>query len=339
MSKRLPALGGKFIQMEDEIASMGVIIGASLAGAKSMTATSGPGFSLMQENLGFAMMAEVPCVVVNVMRGGPSTGNPTGPSQSDVMQSKWGTHGDHPALVLSPGTVSEVYNYTIKAFNFAEMLRTPVVVAIDEIIGHMREKIEIPDPSAIEIIDRKKPKDWKPGMPFFPYEPDEDDLVPPMMNFGEGARYHVTGLNHDITGFPSGKPDLMETLNRRLVDKVDKNIDKVNLYEQHLTEDAEILIVAYGSTARSAKRAVIMARNEGVKAGLFRPVTLFPFPTDQIREAAKGAKRIIVPEMNLGQYRLEVERVLHRDHPIEGVHLVNGEPIPPSMIYKAVMDQ
>jgi len=284
------------------------------------------------------MMAEVPCVVVNVMRGGPSTGNPTGPSQSDVMQSKWGTHGDHPSLVLSPGTISEVYNYTVKAFNFAELLRTPVVVAIDEIIAHMREKIEIPDPSTLEVVGRKRPKDWEPGKPYLPYQPDVD-LVPPMLNYGEGARYHVTGLNHDTTGFPSNRSDLMEVLNRRLVDKVDLNADRVTLYEKHLTQDAEVLVVAYGSSARSAKRAVNMARKEGVKAGLFRPVTLFPFPTDLIREAAAKAVRIIVPEMNLGQYRLEVERVLHREIPIIGVHLVNGEPIPPSMIYKAVMER
>ena len=337
MSGRLPKLGGKFIQMEDEIASIGAIIGASLAGAKSMTATSGPGFSLMQENIGFAAMTEVPCVVVNVMRGGPSTGNPTGPSQSDVLQARWGTHGDHPAIVLSPATVREVFDATIHAFNFAEKMRTCVVLAVDEIVAHMREKIEIPPQSEITIINRKKPS-LKPEETYYPYEAD-DDLIPPMMNYGEGRRYHVTGLNHDRTGFPTGAPELMESLNRRLLDKVEKHLDDLLLFENHKTEDAEVLVVAYGSTARSAKRAVEEARGRGVKAGLFRPITLYPLPEKQILAAASHACKVVVPEMNLGQYRLEVERLLDKSVQIVGVNRVNGEPIAPSLILSAIVGE
>jgi 2-oxoglutarate/2-oxoacid ferredoxin oxidoreductase subunit alpha len=333
MSGLLPKLGGKFIQMEDEIASMGAIIGASLAGAKAMTATSGPGFSLMQENIGFAMMAEVPCVVVNVMRGGPSTGNPTGPSQADVLQSRWGTHGDHPAIVLSPSTIREVFETTVLCFNFAERMRTVTFLAMDEIVAHLREKITIPPASEIHVENRKRPA-LEPGQTYNPYEPGED-LVPPMLNYGEGHRYHVTGLDHDKTGFPSGSPEVMESLHRRLVDKVEKNKDSLILDERAHCDDAEVLVIAYGSTARSARRAVEEARAKGVKAGLYRPITLYPLPERQIQEAAKRAKRVVVPEMNLGQYRLEVERVL--GHPVTGVHRVNGEPILPSLILSAIL--
>ncbi len=335
MSGRLPKLGGKFIQMEDEIASMGAIIGASLAGAKTMTATSGPGFSLMQENIGYAMMAEVPCVVINVMRGGPSTGNPTGPSQSDVMQCRWGTHGDHPAIVLSPNSIREAFDTTVQCFNFAEQFRTCVVLAMDEIVAHMREKIVIPAKEDIKIVNRKKPS-LKPGDPYKPYEADAS-LIPPMMNFGEGFRYHVTGLDHDATGFPSGAPDNQEILHRRLVDKVERHKEELFLFENHRTEDAEVLVVAYGSTSRSAKRAVEEARAQGINAGLFRPITLFPIPEKQIAQAASHAKKVVVPEMNLGQYRLEVERILGPAVPVVGVHRVNGEPIAPSLILSAIV--
>lgn len=335
MSGRLPKLGGKFIQMEDEIASIGAIIGASLAGAKTMTATSGPGFSLMQENLGYAMMAEVPCVVVNVMRGGPSTGNPTGPSQSDVLQSRWGTHGDHPAIVLSPNSIREVFDATVHCFNFAELLRTPVILNMDEIVAHMREKIIIPPPEEITLIERKRAR-LAEGETYLPYEPGED-LVPPWMSYGEGARFHVTGLNHDKTGFPTGNAELLEQLGRRLLDKVELHRDQLMIFENHRTEDAEVLVVAYGSTSRSAKRAVEEARAQGVKAGLFRPLTLYPVPEAALERAAAKAKKVVVPEMNLGQYRLEVERVVGRSVPITGVNRINGEPIPPSLILSAIL--
>jgi 2-oxoglutarate ferredoxin oxidoreductase subunit alpha len=335
MSGRLPKLGGKFIQMEDEIASMGAIIGASLAGAKTMTATSGPGFSLMQENMGYAMMAEVPCVVINVMRGGPSTGNPTGPSQSDVLQSRWGTHGDHPAIVLTPNSIREVFDTTVQCFNFAEKMRTVTVLAMDEIVAHMREKIVIPPPEEIILINRKRAT-LAEGETYFPYAPAAD-LIPPWMSYGEGARFHVTGLDHDATGFPSGAADNQETLHRRLVDKVELHRDELTLFEDHRTEDAEVLVVAYGSTSRSAKRAVEEARARGIKAGLFRPITLYPLPEKQIAKAAAKAKKVVVPEMNLGQYRLEVERILGHAVPIVGVHRVNGEPITPSLILSAIV--
>ncbi len=335
MSNRLPLLGGRFIQMEDEIASIAAIIGASLTGKKAMTATSGPGFSLMQENIGYAVMAEVPCVIVNVMRGGPSTGNPTGPSQSDVLQSRWGTHGDHPAIVLSPSTIREVFDTTVQCFNFAELMRTPTILAMDEIVAHMREKIVIPPASEIRVVDRRRPN-LAPGQPFKPYQP-EADLVPLWLNYGEGHRYHVTGLDHDETGFPCLGTEVMENLHRRLVDKVEKNRKDLLLYENFLTEDAEVLVVAYGSTARSAKRAVSEARERGVKAGLFRPITLYPLPELEIAAAAAHARRVVVPEMNLGQYRLEVERILGKAVPVVGVHRVNGEPIAPSLILPAIL--
>ncbi|MEJ2421526.1 MAG: 2-oxoacid:acceptor oxidoreductase subunit alpha [Acidobacteriota bacterium] len=335
MSRRLPQVGGRFIQMEDELASIAVILGASLAGSKSMTATSGPGFSLMQENIGFGMMAEIPTVVVNVMRGGPSTGNPTGPSQSDVMQTRWGTHGDHPAVVLSPATVREVFDMTVAAFNLSELVRIPVILAMDEIIGHMREKIEFPAPGELKVIDRKKPN-LKPGETYYPYEAGED-LVPAMANFGEGYRYHVTGLNHDRTGFPTGNPDLLESGNRRLMEKIVKNHDKLIQYESVHTDDAEVLVVAFGSTSRSARRAIEDARKQGVKAGMFRPITLFPQPGEALLKAASKARKIVVPEMNLGQYILEIQRIVGGKLPVTGVNLVNGEPIQPSRILQAIV--
>ena len=221
-SQKLPKLGGKFIQMEDELASMAAIIGASLTGAKSMTATSGPGFSLMQENLGYAMITEVPCVIVNVQRGGPSTGLPTSPAQGDVMQAKWGTHGDHPAIAITPNSVQETYECTVKAFNLAEKYITPVILLMDETVGHMREKMVFKDASEIEVINRKKPT-CKPE-DYVAYRPDED-MVPPMASFGEGYRYHVTGLTHDETGFPTNNNEISEKLITRLVDKVEKNLD------------------------------------------------------------------------------------------------------------------
>ena len=337
LSAQLPKIGGHFIQMEDEIASIGAILGASLAGAKTMTATSGPGLSLMQENMGFGMMAEIPCVIVDVMRGGPSTGNPTGPSQSDVMALRWGTHGDHPVIVVCPASIKEVFYGTVDCFNYAEMLRTPVVLAMDEITAHMREKIEVPAQEELHIVYRKKPS-VKPGEPYFPYQPGLD-LVPEMADFGEGYRYHITGLNHDRTGFPTGNPEIMEEGNRRLLEKVERNKEKLLKYEEYKTSDAEVLVVAYGSTARSARRAVDDARERGVKAGLFRPITLYPIPDAALQAAAAKAKRVIVPEMNLGQYIMIVERVLGHTVKISGVNLVNGEPIQPSRILSAIVGE
>lgn len=331
MSRRLPLVGGKFIQMEDEIASIGAILGASLAGVKSMTATSGPGFSLMQENIGFGAMAEIPAVIVDVMRGGPSTGNPTGPSQSDVMAIRWGSHGDYPAIALCPESVNEVFLLTIEAFNIAEMLRTPVVLAMDEVTAHMREKVEILREKDVKIINRKRPE----KTPYIPYEYGED-LIPPLPGYGEGFRFHVTGLNHDKTGFPTNKSELMEEGNRRIMDKVEVNKDKIIKHEEFLTEDCEILVVAFGSSARAAKRAVRTAREKGIKAGLFRPITLYPLSEKALHKAAIKAKKVIVPEMNLGQYILIVERVIGHEVPIVGINQVDGEPIAPSKILSKI---
>jgi 2-oxoglutarate ferredoxin oxidoreductase subunit alpha len=332
-SQKLPKLGGKFIQMEDELASMAAIIGASLAGVKSMTATSGPGFSLMQENIGYAAIAEIPCVIVNVQRGGPSTGLPTSPAQGDVMQARWGTHGDHPAIALTPNSVQETFEYTVKAFNLAEKYRTPVILLMDETVGHMREKMTFKNISQIEIVNRKKPS-CKPE-DYVAYRPDED-MIPPMASFGEGYRYHVTGLTHDETGFPTNSSHVSEGLIRRIVDKVEKNIDNFSYYEEYRLEDAEIVIIAYGGVSRSAKSAVDEFRKQNIKAGLFRPITIWPFLEKQIYMVSQAAKEIYVAEMNLGQYSLEVERVACKNCRVKKINKVNGELITPEEITEAI---
>ncbi len=332
-SQKLPKLGGKFIQMEDELASMAAIIGGSLAGLKTMTATSGPGFSLMQENLGYAAITEIPCVIVNVQRGGPSTGLPTSPAQGDVMQAKWGTHGDHPAVALTPNSCQETYEYTIKAFNIAEKYRTPVILLMDETVGHMREKMYFKEASEIEIINRKKPT-CKPE-DYVAYRPDED-MIPPMASFGEGYRYHVTGLTHDETGFPTNSNEISEKLITRIVDKVEKNIDDFSYYEEYKMEDAEIAIVAYGGVSRSAKSAVDILRKKNLKVGMFRPITIWPFLEKQIDEVSKNLKEIYVAEMNLGQYFLEVDRVAGKNCKVNKINRVNGELITPDEIAEAI---
>ena len=334
LSRRLPELGGKFIQMEDEIAAMGAIIGASLAGAKTLTATSGPGFSLKQENLGYAMLTEVPCVIVNVMRGGPSTGLPTSPSQSDVMQAKWGTHGDHPVIAIAPWSVRESFDLTVRCFNLSEKYRTPVLLLLDEIVGHMREPIEIPDASKIEIINRKKPV-CKPEE-YLPYDPAND--VNPLPAFGEGYRFHVTGLNHDKTGFPTGKAELVQKDEERLMGKVDKNKKDIITFEETNLADAEIAIFAYGSSARAAKKAIKDAREQGKKVGMLRGITLWPFPDEKILEVSKKVKTIIVPEMNMGMMSLEVERASKNNCRVVGVNRVDGEPINPGQILNKIKE-
>ncbi len=335
-SLRLPKVGGKFLQMEDEIAGIAATIGASLTGLKSMTATSGPGFSLKQENIGYASIAEIPCVIVNVQRGGPSTGLPTSPAQGDIMQAKWGTHGDHPVIALSPSSVRETFDLTIKAFNYAEKYRMPVMLLTDEVIGHMREKIEIPTADEIEIIDRVKPES---GLDKYnPYEVNEGELVPKMASYGEGYRFHVTGLVHDETGFPSNDSNVAGNLLDRLMKKIDNNIEDISLYEEYRIDDAETIIIAYGSTARSAKSAVDMAREEGLKVGLFRPMTIWPFLDKQITDVAKKADNIIVAEMNLGQYVNEVERVGNKYANISKCCKANGELITPDEILAKIKE-
>lgn len=326
-ANELPKIGGKFIQMEDEIASMAATIGASLAGLKSMTATSGPGFSLKQENLGFAAMTEVPCVLVNVQRAGPSTGLPTLPSQGDIMQARWGTHGDHPTIALYPWSVSEIYMTTIKAFNLAEKYRTPVILLLDEVVGHMREKIDLSD--EIEIIDRLVPncksEDYK------PYEVLDGDLVPPMAPFGNGYRYHVTGLVHDVTGFPSNDGIVAENLVKRLLDKIEKNKEDIIEYEEYMLDDAEIAIVSFGSPARSAIESINILRDQGYKVGLFRPITIWPSPEKRLNELKNKIKKFAVVEMNAGQYSLEVERIVGKEK-VYQYRRLNGELIRPDEI-------
>jgi len=335
MSYRLPVLGGKFIQMEDEIASMAAIIGASVGGLKAMTATSGPGFSLMQENIGYAAMAEIPCVVVDVQRGGPSTGLPTSPSQGDVMQARWGAHGDHPIIALSPSSVREVFDLTVTAFNFSEKYRTPVILLMDEVVGHMREKVDLPDPRTVEVWDRIRtdvPPEW-----YFPYEETASD-VPPLVSFGEGFRYHITGLMHDKAGFPTRRLDEINPWLKRVFRKIIGNLDDILLYRTDGVEGASTLVVAYGATARSAREAVKMARARRHKVGLIVLQTIWPFPTGLIWEAARGVRRIVVPEMNLGQLVLEVERVVGR-RKVRRVNRADGELVTPQQILRAIVER
>lgn len=325
-AEKLPRIGGKFIQMEDEIAGIAAAIGASLTGAKAMTATSGPGFSLKQENIGYAALTEIPLVIVNVQRGGPSTGLPTAPGQGDLMQAMWGTHGDHPVIVLTPDSVRETFDLTIRSFNLAEKYRTPVILLTDEITGHMREKIEIPDASEIEIINRVKPQA---GEDYKAYKVCEGDLVPKMADFGTGFRYHVTGLMHDETGFPSNSTKNAGKLMDRLMAKIEDNKEDIITFEEVDTADAEYLIVSYGGTARTAKAAIKKLRDEGIKVGLFRPITVWPFPEKQVLELSKKVKDIIVAELNYGQMKLEVERVVKGNCPVRFCGKANGEVLTP----------
>jgi 2-oxoglutarate/2-oxoacid ferredoxin oxidoreductase subunit alpha len=329
MSYRLPAVDGTFIQMEDEIASMGAIIGASLTGVKSMTATSGPGFSLMQENLGFACIAEVPCVIVNVMRGGPSTGLPTSVSQGDVMQSRWGTHGDHPVIVLAVSTTRDCFDLTVKAFNLSEKYRIPVIILSDEVVAHTREKISLPHPEELEIVSRIRPTmppEW-----YVPYE-DNSRGVPLMGIFGDGYRYHVTGLVHDLRGFPTQRPDEIGPFMNRLFRKIYQHFFDIQMVEHEQTQDAEVLVIAYGSVARSARRAVCDARDRGIKAGLLQLVTLWPFPRQIVEPLLRQVRVVLVPELNLGQVSREVKRVNQGQTRVEKLNRIDGSLITPEEI-------
>lgn len=333
LARLLPPKEGKFIQMEDEIAGIAAVLGASLAGVKSITATSGPGFSLMQENIGFGVMAEIPCVIVNVQRAGPSTGLPTHPAQGDVMQARWGTHGDHPMITLCPSSVLEAYVLTIQAVNFSEKYRTPVILLMDEVIGHMREKVVLPPDESLEIVERKKPTcspaDYQPYLP-------TGDGVPPMAPFGEGYRYHVTGLFHDETGFPSTNPEVVDRLIRRLHDKIEQAKPEIFMVKEFHTDDCRILVVSYGVSSRSAYRAVKEARRQGIKAGLLNLNTIWPFPEEALHKAAQNAEQVIVPELNLGQLQLEIDRILAGSVPVEGITKVNGEIFAPEEILSRI---
>jgi len=333
LARRMPEVGGVFIQMEDELGSIASVLGASAAGVRSMTATSGPGFSLMMENLGLAVMMEIPCVIVNVQRGSPSTGLPTMPGQSDVMQARWGSHGDYEIAVYSPWSPQEIFDLTILSFNIADRYRIPVVLLADEVIGHMVERVVIPEQDQIEVWERKRPKE-SPNGSFNTFEVQDDDLVPPMVHAGEGYRIHFTGLTHDERGYPDMTADTHHALVSRLVQKVRRNADQIIRTEGHHLEDAQILVIAYGCTARSARRAVSEARLLGIKVGLLRLVSIWPFPEDLLRELSGTVEHFIVPELNLGQISQEVERVVKR--PVKGVHHAGGAMIPPQRIVEAI---
>jgi len=333
LSLRMPEIGGIYIQMEDEIASMAAIIGASYSGLKAMTATSGPGFSLMQENIGLAVMTEAPCVVVDVMRGGPSTGQPTMPGQQDVMQAKWGSHGDYGIIALTPSSVQEMFDLTVEAFNLSETYRVPTLLMADEIVGHMWEKVVIPSADKIRTVNRKKAsvprEEYKPFMP-------DDDLVPPMACFGEGYRFHATGLTHDEHGFPkTSSTEVQQRLVRRLCEKIGKNADKIIRVEEVMLDDADVVVVAYGIVARAALSAVKKAREKGVKAGLLRLITLWPFPEKQVARVAKQAKKIVVAEMNCGQLVREVERAA-KETPVSFLSKLGEEPHTPMEILESI---
>lgn len=330
LASRLPQKGGKFIQMEDEIASMGAIIGASLTGKKVMTATSGPGFSLKQETLGYACMAEIPCVITNVQRGGPSTGNPTHVSQGDVNQTRWGTHGDHAIIALTASNHQDVFKITIDAFNMAETYRTPVVILLDEVIGHMREKLVIPEPGEIPVVERLRTS-VPGGVDYHPYLPREDGRLP-MSDFGAEHRYNVTGLFHDMWGFPNSNPQVVGELLRHLVDKIENNVNNINMHKEHLLDDAEFILISYGASARSAIHLALDRRARGIKIGVIELQTLWPFPVDMIKEKCANAKAVIVVEMNMGQVVTQVKSAVDNPKNVFLANRIDGELITPTDI-------
>ncbi len=336
---RLPQVGGRFMQMEDEIASMAAVCGASLAGLKAMTATSGPGFSLKQENLGFAIEGEIPCVVVDVQRVGPSTGMPTSAAQGDVMQARWGVHGDHEIVALSPSSVEETYTLTVEAFNIAEELRTPVILLMDEMIGHLREKVSLPDKSDLVIKNREKPT--VPPEQYKPFALNEGKIpgVPPLAAYGDGYRFHVTGLTHGEDGFPTNNPVVGEKQILRINEKIRQRKGELCKVEEFYLDDAEIVVFAYGGTARSARKAVKDARAQGIKAGLLRAITIWPFVEDAVLKVKGMApKAIIVPEMNLGQLVLPVKRVIGDSCPVVPINKIAGQLIEPDEILKVMKE-
>jgi 2-oxoglutarate/2-oxoacid ferredoxin oxidoreductase subunit alpha len=337
LSFELPKRGGTFIQMEDEIASICAIIGASLAGAKSLTATSGPGFSLMQEGIGYAKITETPCVVVNVQRVGPSTGMPTSPAQGDIMQAKWGSHGDSPAIVLYPDSVRESYELTIRAVNLAEKYRTCVILLLDEVIGHMREAVALPDVANIRIISRIKPTvptHW------YKHYDENQKYLSPLASFGEGYRYNVTGLTHDALGFPTNKSNEAHEMMERLRKKISYNIRDLVQIESRDMEDAKIAIFAAGITARSAKSAVAAARLEGIPVGLLRPLTIWPFPDEAVRKMLRNVETVIVPELNQGQLIHEIQRLTKdkEDSKIIPIQRADGTLITPADILQVIRE-
>ena len=335
-AQRVPMFGGMFIQMEDELASSIAIQGAVWAGAKAFTVTSGPGFSLMMEHLGLAAMTEVPLVIVNVQRGGPSTGLPTLPGQADMMQARWGSHGDYEIIALCPISPQECFDLTVDAFNLSEQYRTPVLVMMDECVGHMTEKVVIPPADQIHIVPRRYTQ--KPPGEYWPYRPGPDG-VPEMVQAGEGYHFHITGLTHDERGYPAMNAETQKALVQRLVDKIKNNADAIVRYEEVHTADADVIVVAYGITSRVALRAVQMARAQGIAAGLLRLLVVWPFPEKRIRELAarEGLAAIVVPEMNLGQIVYEVERCAGGRVPVVAVTHAGGTVHHPEEILQAIV--
>ncbi len=336
LSRRLPAVGAIFVQMEDELASMAALVGASLAGARAMTATSGPGFSLMQENIGMAAMMEAPCVLVDIQRGSPSTGLPTLVGQSDMMQCKWGSHGDYEIVAYSPSSPQECFDYVIKAFNTADRWRIPVFVMADEQLGHMTERLVIPPADQIPRVERKRPR-YKPGDDsFLPFLAEDEDLVPPIVHAGEGYRVNFDSLTHDEKGYPATLPEPHDRLVRRLVNKIRLHTDQIIEYDELHLDDAQVVVIAYGSTARSARRAVLAAREEGIRAGLLRLITVWPFPEDKVRKLSEQAVAFVVPEVNLGQMSRETERFTSL--PVVGVNHAGGVMMAPDPILEAIRE-
>ena len=332
-SAMLPKVGGTYMQMEDELASIAAVIGASCTGVKAMTATSGPGFSLMQENLSYGIVAEVPLVLVDAMRQGPCQGVATVPAQGDIMQARWGTHGDHPIIALAPASVGEVYTETIRAFNLAEKYRNPVLLLTDAMLAHMSERVQIPDDLEIEIINRKRPtcspKDYN------PYD-DDGTGIPPMATFGDGYRWYVSGINHDNTGFPvAADPQSIQDNMDRLLGKIENNRDDIEAYEEYKTDDADILFVAIGLVARTVKDAVDQVRAQGIKAGLLRPITVWPFPDRRIAELCQGKQRILTCEMNEGQL-YHLVRELSGTTPVEKITQSTGQIITADKVIAAI---
>lgn len=332
LAQRLPEVGGRFIQMEDELASMACVLGASWAGARAMTATSGPGFTLMMENLGLAVMTETPCVIVDVQRGSPSTGLPTLVGQSDVMQAKWGSHGDYEIVAYSPASCQEMFDLTLKAFNTADRLRIPVIVLADEVVGHMTERVVIPPASEVQWSERKRPAE-PPGNGLRLFATGED-LIPPMPRPGEGYRIHVTGLTHDERGYPSTSAEDHERLVRRINEKVSSKAAEIVECEELFIDDAEVVVLAYGCVSRSARRAVREAREQGIRAGFLRPITIWPFPAERVRSLDDQVKAFVCAELNLGQVVREMER--YTSKPVLRVNHAGGELIAPDPILSAI---
>lgn len=335
IARRIPALGGRFVQMEDELGSMAAIIGASAAGARSLTATSGPGFSLMMENIGLAAMMEIPCVVVNVQRASPSTGLPTMVGQSDILQARWGSHGDYGIIAYCPASPQECFDLTVRAFNAADQYRVPVFVLMDEVVGHMTERVVIPAIDDLPMTQRKRPRSAPGSEPFLSFAPDAD-LVPPIAHAGEGYKVHMTGLTHDERGYPAMNAETHDTLVNRLVDKIRLHAADIEMYDETHVEDADTIVISFGCTARSARHAVNQARDEGLKCGMLRLVTVWPFPETRIRELIElgNVKRFIVPEINLGQLRREVERLTNL--PVLRLNHAGGAMLEPGPILELI---